>query len=75
MSVLGVILNHNGKVGRDKTFFTDSTWGCKKLYPGGVWKGPTKFWNMKTTEESFLAMVRKLALAREIKAPGMRSSL
>ena len=51
--MLGVILKHNGKVGRDKTFFTDGTWTCKRLYPGGVWKGPTKFWNMKTTEESF----------------------
>ena len=72
---LEVILKHNGKVGRDKTFFTDSTWTCKKLYPGGVWKGPTKFWNMKTTEESFLAMVSKLALAQEAKPPGMRSSV
>ena len=62
-------------MGRDKTFFTDGTWTCKKLYPGGVWKGPTKFWNMKTTEESFLVMVRKLALAQEAKPPGMRSSV
>ena len=30
---------------------------------------------MKTTEESFLAMVSKLALAQEMKPPGMRSSL
>ena len=74
-TVLEVILKHNGKVGRDKTFFTDGTWTCKKLYPGGVWKGPTKFWNMKTTEESFLAMVSKLALAQEAKPPGMRSSV
>ena len=74
-SVLQVILKHNGKVGRDKTFFTDSTWTMKKLYPGGAWKGPNKFWSMKTTEESFLAMVTKLALAQEMKPPGMRSAM
>ena len=73
--MLQVILKHNGKVGRDKTFFTDSTWTMKKLYPGGAWKGPNKFWSMKTTEESFLAMVTKLALAQEMKPPGMRSAM
>ena len=74
-SVLEVILKHNGKVGRDKTFFTDSTWSNKKLYTGGVWKGPSKFWNIKVTDESFLAMVTKLALAQEKKPAEMRSSL
>ena len=73
--MLKVILKHNGKVGCDKTFFTDSTWTLKKLYPGGAWKGPNKFWNMKTTAESFLAMVTKLALAQEMKPPGMRSAV
>ena len=38
-SVLKVMLQHNGRVGRDKTCFTDSTWTFKKLYPGGAWKG------------------------------------
>ena len=47
----------------------------KKLYPGGAWKGPNKFWSMKTAEESFLAMVTKLALAQEMKPPGMRSAM